>query len=397
MPTCEIVKNVYYVGVDDRKTRFFEGIWPIPNGISYNAYLIVDQKVALIEGGVKIDYARPFLNNISSVVDISRIDYIVVNHMEPDHTGTLPILYELAPDSKIVTTALGKKMLADFYGIDDPNRIIVVKDNDKINLGGKEIQFFTIPGVHWPETMATYEISQKILFSGDAFGTFGALGGKLFDDEIDLEFYLREGRRYFANIVGMYTGPVQNALRKLGSLEIKIIAPSHGPIWRSNPEMIINLYDKLSKYKSDDKVLIVYGTMYGFTEELANYIARKLISEGIKVMVHNAVNVHPSFTLSEAWDSKVILFGLPTYDGGAFPPVYYTAYLISAKKLKNKIFGIFGSSGWSGRGYAKIVELLKSIGWKLVEPIVEIRGRCKKEDLEKADELIKNVVDLIKH
>ncbi|MHA1675905.1 MAG: FprA family A-type flavoprotein, partial [Candidatus Njordarchaeales archaeon] len=350
MPTYEISPNIFYVGVDDRKTQFFEGIWYIPDGISYNAYLIKDQKTALIEGGTRIDFARSFFNNISSVTDPSNIDYVIINHMEPDHTGTVPLLHKFAPNAKFVTTNLGKTMLANFYGITEADRIIVVKENDEINLGKMKLRFHMIPGVHWPETMVTYEETQKILFSGDAFGSYGALNGLLFDDEANLDFYLAETRRYFANIVGLFTRPVQNALKKLGNLEIKMIAPSHGLIWRNNPRKIIEIYDKLSRYENENKVLLLYGTMYGFTEELANYIARKLISNGVEVIVRNATFVHPSYVLGDGWDSKVIIFGLPTYDGGAFPPVYYNAYLFAKKQLKNKYFGIFGSSGWSGKG-----------------------------------------------
>jgi len=396
LPTYEISPNIFYVGVDDRKTQFFEGIWYIPDGISYNAYLIKDQKTALIEGGTRIDFARSFFNNISSVTDPSNIDYVIINHMEPDHTGTVPLLYKFAPDAKFVTTNLGKTMLANFYGITEADRIIVVKENDEINLGKMKLRFHMIPGVHWPETMVTYEETQKILFSGDAFGSYGALNGLLFDDEANLDFYLAETRRYFANIVGLFTRPVQNALKKLGNLEIKMIAPSHGLIWRNNPRKIIEIYDKLSRYENENKALLLYGTMYGFTEELANYIARKLISNGVKVIVRNATFVHPSYVLGDGWDSKVIVFGLPTYDGGAFPPVYYNAYLFAKKQLKNKYFGIFGSSGWSGKGYLKILNLIKPLGWNQIDPIVEFRGQITKEDLVKADTLVENIVKIIK-
>jgi len=392
----EIKKNVYYVGVDDRKTLFFENIWYIPYGISYNVYLLVDEKIALIEGGTKIEYTRELLDNISSVIDVEKIDYIIVNHMEPDHTGNLPILYKLAPNAKIVVSALGKMMLANFYEIKDSNRIIVVRDGDKISLGKMKLQFFMIPGVHWPETMVTYEVTNKILFSGDAFGSYGALNGKIFDDEIDVNFYLNEAKRYFANIVGMHASSVQNALKKLRNLEISMIAPSHGPIWRKNPMKIVELYDKLSKYESENKVLIVYGSMYGFTEEITNYIARKLAEVNVKVTVYNATFTHPGFVLGEAWDSKVILFGLPTYDNGPFPPVFYNAYFFARKRLLNKYFGIFGSSGWSGKGYTKLIDLLKPLKWKLIEPIVEIRGKAKREDFDKAVELVKNVISIIK-
>lgn len=287
-------------------------------------------------------------------------------------------------------------MLSNFYGISDEDRVIIVNDNDTVSLGKRELQFLSTPSLHWPETMMTYEKTSRILFSGDAFGTYGALNGSIFDDEVDLQFFLDEAKRYFANIIGMYTKPVLSAFSKLASLEIDMIAPSHGPIWRTKKNAIIELYKKLSNYESEDKVLIVYGTMYGFTEELALCIARKLVEKGLRVRLYNAGVVHPSFILGEAWDSKIILFGAPTYDGAPFPPIYYCAYLMHAKKLRNKYFGIFGSSGWSGRGYIKLLDLLKGLEWKLVEPIVEFRGKCKKEDCKKVDELVNNLLTVLK-
>jgi len=390
MTICEILPNIYYVGVNDRLTRFFEGIWFIPNGISYNAYLIIDEKVTLVEGGAKAGFERELYNNISMVTSPEKIDYIVVNHSEPDHSGTLPFLLRIASNAKIVSSTMAKNILMNLYNI-PADRFVTVKDGDIIELGEHKLRFFNTPGVHWPDTIMTYEERNKILFSGDAFGSYGTLDGGLFDDEVDIKFYLEEAKRYYSNIVGAYAYAVLNALKKLSGLEIRIIAPSHGPIWRREPSKIVSLYEKLSKYEAEDKVLIIYGSMYGFTRELAEYIAKKLVKEGVRVELHNAVNEHPSYALSKAWDSKIIIFGVPTYENIAFPPIYYIAYLLTIKKLKNRYYAIFGSSGWAGGGYKQIQKMLDQLGWEMVEPVIEIRGAVKKRDLEKVNELVENI------
>ena len=393
-----IEKNVFYVGVDDRKTYLFENLWPIPYGISYNAYLIKDDKNALIEGGVKADFSRQFLRNLSNQINLSDLDFIVINHMEPDHTGTLPILYELAPNAKIITTAMGKKMIDDFYGIKDEDRIVVVKDKDSINLGNTELEFYQTPWVHWPETMMTYEKKYKILFSGDVFGTFGALNGKLFDDEVDLNIFLNEAKRYFINIIGKYTTPAKNAIKKVSNLDIKIIAPSHGPIWRSNLSKIIDIYKELAEGEAKwNKGTLIYATMYGFNEELVQAITRGLSKRGIEIKVYNVINTHVSYILTDVWDSKFVIIGTPTYDGGVFPQIQYVVHLIEKKQIKNKYYGLFGTSGWSGMGYKQLQGVLEKLGWELVEPIIETRGRMRGREIELIKEFAENISKAINH
>ena len=393
----EIAENIYYVGVDDRKNHLFENLWPVPNGISYNAYLIKDEKIALIEGGVKIDFERQFFENLRKIIDISKIDYIVVNHMEPDHTGTLQTLFKLAPNSKIVITSMGKKMLKDFYNIDDTERIIVVTDGYKISLGKTELEFYATPSVHWPETMMTYEKTNKILFSGDVFGSFGALNGKIFDYETDVDSLLSEAKRYYVNIVGKYTKPTLNAINKVSGLEIDIIAPAHGPVWTKYREKILSYYEDLANLKTEkNKVSIVYGTMYGFLEDLVFQLARTLTRAGANVHIFNIVNTHPSYVISEIWDSEVVLFGAPTYDAGPFPPLFYTVHLLERKSIRNKKFGLFGSSGWSGMGYKLVKDTLEKLNWSLIGPIIEIKGRMKDEDKTKVQELVNKISEAIK-
>lgn len=318
--------------------------------------------------------------------------------MEPDHTGTLPILYELAPNAKIITTAMGKKMIDDFYGIKDEDRIVVVKDKDSINLGNTELEFYQTPWVHWPETMMTYEKKYKILFSGDVFGTFGALNGKLFDDEVDLNIFLNEAKRYFINIIGKYTTPAKNAIKKVSNLDIKIIAPSHGPIWRSNLSKIIDIYKELAEGEAKwNKGTLIYATMYGFNEELVQAITRGLSKRGIEIKVYNVINTHVSYILTDVWDSKFVIIGTPTYDGGVFPQIQYVVHLIEKKQIKNKYYGLFGTSGWSGMGYKQLQGVLEKLGWELVEPIIETRGRMRGREIELIKEFAENISKAINH
>lgn len=394
MVVREIVKNVYYVGLDDDITEFFEGTWPLPWGISYNTYLIKDDKVALIEPGVKRELAARYLEELESVIDLSEIDYIIVNHNEPDHSGTLPFLYRFT-NAKIIASKFGVNLIRSFYGIAG-ERLSGVGSGDSLNLGKTELKFISIPGVHWPDSMVTYETQNKILFSSDAFGTFGSLRGCVFDDELDIAFYMEEAKRYFVNIIGKHVESAARALDSLKNIEIDIIAPAHGPVWIAHVDAIINLYRNLINRVSRDKVTIIYGTMYGFTEELAMYLANKLAERGIEVEVFNAVTEHPSFTISSIWDAKVVVIGSPTYDNDAFLPILTHLIYARSKLIKNKKYAIFGSYGWSGKGYKKIQEVLTELGWKLIEPVVEFQGRASTDAKKKIEELIDNILREIK-
>ncbi len=389
--TIRIVDNIYYVGVDDTTSDLFEGIWPIPNGVSYNAYLILGDKKVLIEGGVKKAFSREFFNNVEELISLEDIDYIVVNHMEPDHSGTLPELLRINKKAKIYITPFGSSLLKNFYGFESKNRVITVRKGDTLDLGDRKLVFIPTPGVHWPDSMATYETKNKILFSSDAFGTFGALNGRIFDDQIDLNYVLGEARRYFANIIGKFSSRALQVISEIEKMDIEIIAPSHGPIWRKKPKNIIDYYKKLSMQKPDEKILVVCGSMYGFTREAIAYITRRLAEERVRFSVIDPSRTHPSYFLSEAWDSKIVVFGSPTYDGDIFPPVRIFLSYIQIKTLKNRYFGIIGSCGWAGGGYRKIVEILKNMNWELIEPIVEFKGRITSHDYSTIEQLISNI------
>ena len=272
-----LVENVYWVGVNDRRTALFEAIWPIPRGVSYNSYLIRDEKVVLIDAVKDLSVGK-YLQKLRHLTGPDRrIDYLVINHLEPDHSGAVPILKQIFPQMQVVGNKKTAEFLESLYGIRD---IHVVQDGDELKLGKRTLQFHLTPMVHWPETMMTYEASAGILFSGDAFGGFGTLDGGIFDDEVDIHYFEDEILRYFSNIVGKYAPMVQKAIKKLGALEIKIVASTHGPIWRSDPGRIIGLYDRWSRYEAEPGVVLAFASMYGNTEKMVEAVARGLAEGG---------------------------------------------------------------------------------------------------------------------
>ncbi|MDY7027679.1 MAG: FprA family A-type flavoprotein, partial [Spirochaetota bacterium] len=274
-----ITEDVFYVGVNDRETHLFENMWPLPKGVTYNSYVIKDEKNVLVDT-VKVTKMALFLQKLRGLLDGGTIDYLVINHMEPDHSGAIREIVQNYPDVKIVGNAKTFDFLKGFYDIDE--NLYEVKDGDELALGKHTLRFYLTPMVHWPETMMTYDIGEQILFAGDAFGGFGTLDGGVFDDEVNIEYFENEIRRYYSNIVGKFGPMVQKALKKLEGLPIKVVASTHGPVWRSNPQRIINSYDRWSKYEADPGVVIVFGSMYGNTEKMADYVARRLAEYGVK-------------------------------------------------------------------------------------------------------------------
>lgn len=391
MSATEIRPGIHWVGVNDRTTDLFEGLWPLPDGTSYNSYLVVGEKVALVDS-VKAAFADELLANIAAVVDPARLDYLVVNHMEPDHSGALPLLRRVAPNAEVLATAQAIPMLSSFYGITDGAR--AVADGERVDLGGKVLSFHAIPFVHWPETMASYEETENTLFPCDAFGSFGALDGVLFDDEADLSHYESEAVRYFANIVGMVSKPVLTAINKLSGFPIEVIAPSHGLVWRQDPGRIVDLYARLARMEGEPAVTVVYGSMYGQTQRMADAVARGVTAAGVAVRVVDASRVHPSFVLAEAWRRRGLVLGSPTYDGGILPAVERVLRLLARKRLANRVAGLFGSSGWQGGAVRKMADEVSGLGWELVDK-VEFRGAPRREDLARGGELGRGVAQRV--
>jgi flavorubredoxin len=385
-----IADNIYWVGTNDRQTDLFEGLWPLPRGVSYNSYLIVDKKTALMDTVKKVTLPT-FLERIKSVPGAGeRIDYLVIHHLEPDHSGSVAFLRKIFPQMCIVGNEKTSQFLEYMYGIKDGVR--VVKDGEELDLGERKLKFFLSPMVHWPETMMSYEAGDKILFSGDAFGGFGTLDGDIFDDKVDITYFEDEILRYFSNIVGKYTVPVQKAIEKLKDVEVKIVAATHGPVWRKRPGDIIERYAKWSRQESDDGIVVAYGSMYGSTERMMEAVTAGIQQAGCRVIrVHNLSHSHVSYVIRDAWRYKGLILGSPTYDAGIFPLVDSLISLFEEKKLSRRIVGLFGSYGWSGGAVKRLRQFVENNKLELVEPVIEARFTATDEQLEQCRQLGYNV------
>jgi len=373
MKKIVVSNRVYYIGTNDRKKSLFENNWPLPFGVSYNSYLIADQKSALIdtlEFGSKDDY----LEVIEAILNGKDLDYLIVNHMEPDHSSMIGWVQKRYPSVKIVTNNKAFKMLNAFYGVKSES-IYEVKDGDVLDLGYHKLKFVMTPWVHWPETMMSYDTTDGILFSCDAFGSFGTLDGGIFDDEINFSFYEDEMRRYYSNIVGKYSHMVQKAFAKLSGTDIRCIAPSHGPVWRSNPSKALELYNKWSLHESEEGVVIVFASMYGNTERMADYVARLISERGVKnIRIYDVSKTHVSFILNDIWRYKSVILGSSAYNSGMHPMMLHLCNELEVLNPKFKNFALFGSFSWSGGGLKSLEVFAAKMEWSQVAPPVELMG-----------------------
>ena len=377
MDQIKLTDSIYYLGFNDRRTHLFENMWPIPYGIAYNSYLIKDGKVALIDT-VEHQFIDDYFEKIDNILQGKKIDYLVINHMEPDHSGALKAVTEKYPDIIVVGNKKTFDLIENFYK--KPKHLLLVDNGSHLNLGKTVLQFHMIPMVHWPETMVTFDESDQILFSGDAFGSFGTLDGGVFDDELNLEFFQEEAMRYFTNVVGKYCLPTSNALKKLSLFKIRMIAAAHGPIWRTDLNWILSRYKKWSKYKTDPGVVIVYGSMYGNTEKMAEVIARQLSVNGVKnIRVYDVSRTHASYIISDIFKYKGLIVGAPTYNMGLFPPVYALLNEIADMKIKDHYLGFFGNYSWSGGAVTKLKGFAENMNWEMVAEPVEEKSRLKAE------------------
>ena len=350
-----ITNETYYVGVNDRNKNLFEGLWPLPDGVSYNSYLIVDEKVCLIDT-VEVDFFSQFLENIQEVIGDREIDYLVVNHMEPDHSGSLALIKKYFPGIKILGNKKTFGMIEGFYGIDNDGQ--EVKNGEVLSLGKHELQFHLTPMVHWPETMMTLDITTHTLFSGDALGCFGALNGGVIDSEICCDNFWLEMVRYYSNIVGKYGTPVQNALKKLAGTQIDYICSTHGPVWRDYKDKVIAMYDRMSKYETEPGLVICYGTMYGNTERMAEIIAQAASQNGVKnIVLYNISKTHHSYILRDIFRYQGLIVGAPTYNAGLYHEMEVLLSEIANYDIKgNHLLGWFGSHSWASKAVGKIQE-----------------------------------------
>lgn len=402
MQAIKLTDNIYWIGANVHTEDLFEGIWPIHNGVALNVYVVKADKIAVIElvrewGGA----AMKFLENLKSLsISLKDIDYVILNHLEPDHTGFTYILRALAPNAQIVTTEKGAALVDGFYGIKENIRI--VKTGDTIDLGqDKVLEFTEIPHVHWPETMVTYEKDSKILFSGDAFGAFGVHQGGIFDDEtaeVNKPYWEKEMLRYYANIIATFSPNVLRAIDSVSSLNIKMVAPSHGIIWRGKPDVVIKKYRRYANYNKDfaePEICVVWGSMYGNTETMLNAILKGISRENVPVNVHQVPNEHVSYILADAYKSAGLVIGTPTYEYSMFPPMKYLMELLQKKHVWYKKVLFFGSYGWSG-GAQKDFDLLSdNMKWDILEPHT-FRGHPTEEQLVKGEKLARELASQVK-
>ena len=345
----QINDDVTYVGASDRKLALFEAVYPLVNGVSYNSYLVNDEKTVLLDT-VDRSVSGVFFENIAHVLDGRKLDYVIVNHMEPDHAATLGELVLRYPEVKIVSNAKVVAMIKQFFDFDVDARVEVVAEGDTFSTGKHTFTFAMAPMVHWPEVMITFDTTDGILYSADAFGTFGALAGNVFADEVDFENkWLDEARRYYTNIVGKYGPQVQMTLKKALALDIKMICPLHGPIWRENIAWFVDKYNKWSTYTPEDNtVLIAYASIYGGTENAANILASELAKKGIKNIAMTDVSVtHPSYIISEAFRCSHIVFAAPTYNAGIFTPMETLLLDLAAHNLQNRTVAFIENGSWA--------------------------------------------------
>ena len=369
----KLSERIYWTGVYDRRKHLFENMWPLPEGVSYNSYLIKDEKCALMDT-VESGSDRSYLDWLADTLEGRPLDYLVIHHMELDHSGEIENLVRQYPDVRIVGNAKTFRVLEAYFG-KLPN-LVEVKDGDTLSLGYHNLKFVFTPWVHWPETMVTWCAGDRTLFSGDAFGTFGALDGGITDSQVETDRYWDEMRRYYACIVGKYGGPVQKALQKVRTLPVGTICSTHGPVWQRQIAKVLDIYDRLSRYEGEPGVVVAYASMYGNTEQMAERIARELASREVgPIRVYNLSYADPSVVLRDVFRFDTLIVGGPTYNGNLFPPVAELLDRIAARGIPRRRFGWFGSFCWAGASVRLLAEFAQKMKWEpLCDPVEMKQG-----------------------
>ena len=345
----KVTEDIVWVGASDRRLALFENIFPIPRGVSYNSYVLLDEKTVLLDT-VDASVAGQFFENLEHVLDGRKLDYLIANHMEPDHCAMIGDLVRRYPEVQVVGNAKTFGMIKQFFGTDFAERAVTVKEGDTLATGAHTLHFVMAPMVHWPEVMVTYDEKDKVLFAADGFGTFGALNGNIFADEVDFDRdWLDDARRYYTNIVGKYGASVQALLKKAAGLDIAVICPLHGPIWRENLGYILEKYQKWSTYEAEDQaVVILYATMYGNTASAADALAGRLAAKGVKkIAVYDVSNTHVSELISEIFRASHVVFAAPTYNGGIYPVMENLLADMKALAVQNKTVALMENGTWA--------------------------------------------------
>lgn len=396
--TRKVKDDLIYVGGSDRRLSRFENLFPIPKGVSYNSYVLLDEKTVLFDTADE-SISRQYIENVVHALNGRPLDYMVVQHMEPDHCAMIDDMLRRYPEAKMVCSAKAVGMFAQFYGTDVAARALVVKEGDKLSTGEHTLHFVMAPMVHWPEVMVTYDEKDKILFSADAFGTFGALSGNIFDDEITFDTtWMNDARRYYTNIVGKYGVQVQALLKKAASLDIEMICPLHGPIWRKDLGLLLEKYQKWSTYEPEDKtVMIAYATMYGNTENAANVLAGMLADKGVKnIAMYDVSETDVSELVAESFRCSHLVLAAPTYNSRIQPKM--EAYLsdIKALNLQNRTVAVIDNGTWAATAGKQMIGTLEGMkNMTILENTISIKSALAENQLGAlealADELVKQV------
>ena len=358
--TRKISSDIYYIGANDRRLALFENLFPLENGVSYNSYFIDDEKTAVTDT-VDRFVADEFFDTLADLLKGRKLDYLIVHHMEPDHGANIGRLIEMYPEMKVVCSAKANQMITQFFNVELGDKAIVVKDGDKLELGRHTLHFVTAPMVHWPEVIMSYDAADGILFSADAFGSFGALDGRIFNDEIYIdEKWFGEARRYYSNIVGKYGMQVQAVLKKAATLDIKMIAPLHGPVWRSDLGSFISKYDLWSRYQPEEKgVLVAYASMYGNTEKAAESLALALADRGVRnVAVRDVSVTDTSELISLAFKYSHIVIASPTYNLSLHPKMEQFVVDMAHLNLQNRTVAIIENGSWAPAVIKNVNEIM---------------------------------------
>lgn len=359
----QLTDTLYWVGVNDRRIALFENVYPVPKGVSYNSYLMLDEKCALFDTA-DAAFTHQFLENVECVLKNRTLDYLIVNHMEPDHCASIGDIMNRYPDAKIVCTAKAVSMMKQFFDFDVDNHVIMVKEGDTLSLGNHELTFYMAPMVHWPEVMVTYEKTEKILFSADAFGSFGAIDGNIFADETDYKNeWLREARRYYSNIVGKYGMQVQALLKKAAALEINLLCPLHSLVWRKDISWAVDKYLKWSSYEPEEaSVVLAYASVYGHTENAVNILAGKLAERGIRnIAVYDVSKTHPSYIIADAFRCSCLVLASITYNNGMFCNMENLIHNLAAHNIQNRSIALMENGTWAPVSAKQMTEGLSSL------------------------------------
>ena len=390
-----ITEDIRYIGVNDHDIDLFEGQYQVPNGISYNSYVIMDEKIAIMDTVDKRKQTE-FLENLETALAGRTPDYLVISHMEPDHASSIQAVLERYPEITLVGNAKTFPMLKLYFDL-DTSCALTVKEGDTLKLGRHELTFVMAPMVHWPEVMVSYEDSEKILFSADAFGTFGALNGNLFNDEVDFEKdWIDDARRYFTNIVGKYGMQVQALLKKAAGLDIQMICPLHGPVWRNNLNYFIEKHDKWSKYEPEDQaVAIIYGSIYGNTEQAADALAAKLGAKGVKnIAVYDASKTDVSELIAEIFRVSHVVIACPTYNGGIYPPIENLLAHMKALAVQNRTVAVMDNGTWAATAGKQIVKQLEEMkNMTVLDQKLSIKSTLKADQEDNLDAFAQQIID----